>query len=70
MRVTVTKVQIPAWSTLGFGWGTNEQGKTVQFAGDHRPLRDIGEAIRSARSEADLPVAIVDDRQLTLVSRS
>ena len=68
MRVTVTRVNIPAMSTTGFGWGTNEQGQTVQFVGDHRPLRDIGKLIQQARSEDDLPVTDLNDYQIVEVS--
>lgn len=47
MRVQVDRVNIPAMSTLGYGWGTVVgTDRRVQFAGDHRPMRDLGEALR------------------------
>jgi hypothetical protein len=49
MRVRIFRVSIPAMSTIGFGFGTAiETGEEIRFCGDHRPLRDLGEALRSA----------------------
>jgi hypothetical protein len=49
MRVRVFSVSIPAMSTLGYGYGTEiETGEEIRFCGDHRSLRHLGEALRSA----------------------
>ena len=45
MTLIVTKVEIPAMSSIGYGEGETEDGRTVRFAGDHRPMRDLGEAV-------------------------
>jgi hypothetical protein len=64
MQVTVTHVNIPAWSTLGYGEGFGPNGETVTFAGDHRPMRDLGEAVHAATSREDLPVVDLEDTQI------
>lgn len=61
MTITVTRVNIPAMSTIGYGFGTDEDGNEVEFVGDHRPMRDIGEAIARARTPDELPT--VDDEE-------
>jgi len=44
--VEVTRIEIPAMSTVGLGWGFTDDGTVmVQFIGDHRPMRAMGEAI-------------------------
>lgn len=53
--ITVTRINIPAMSTIGHGWGTDETGNEIHFVGDHRPMRDIGEAVAQAKSRDDLP---------------
>lgn len=45
ITVTVERVSIPAMSSIGFGYGRTEDGRYVEIAGDHRPMRDLGEAI-------------------------
>lgn len=45
MTVLVSKVEIPAYSTLGFGEGLTDEGRAVRFAGDHRMMHDLGEAV-------------------------
>ena len=50
MRVTIQEVAIPVMSSIGYGRGVDDLGSVVVVAGDHRPMRDIGEAIR--RGEA------------------
>lgn len=56
MRVHIESVNIPAYSTIGYGYGTDlETGELVEFVGDHRPMRDIGEAIAAGEYvETDL----------------
>jgi len=42
-------VSVPAMSTIGYGEGIEtETGEEIRFCGDHRPLRDLGEALRYA----------------------
>lgn len=43
--VRVYRVHVPAMSTIGYGWGKTEDGSVVEFAGDHRPMRELGEAL-------------------------
>ena len=54
MIVTVDRVSIPAWSTIGYGYGYDTDGNEVSFVGDHRPLRHLGEAL----AEADEPIEV------------
>jgi len=68
MQVTVHHINIPQWSTIGYGEGVGPAGEAVTFVGDHRPMRDIGEAIAQAASREDLPVAEIDDWQITGVT--
>lgn len=58
--VHVTHVTIPAWSTLGTGIGYVEapEGRRygVVFMGDHRPMRDLGEALEAGEEPtAEVP---------------
>lgn len=64
IRVRVEQVSIPAMSTIGTGRGrevlsSGKLGKEVVFAGDHRPMRDLGEAVAAAKRKRDLPIADV-----------
>ena len=67
--VRVDHVMLPAWSTLGFGQGEMlPGGETVEFAGDHRTMREIGVAIAFANGEVlDLPIVDLDDFQVLSV---
>lgn len=57
MRVRVFRVSIPAVSTIGYGQGIDiETGDEIRFCGDHRPLRDLGEALRSASEPPEVEV--------------
>lgn len=59
MIVYVDAVSIPAMSTIGYGEGYAEDGRRIRFAGDHRPMRHLGEVI------ADGPVAVeIEDWQI------
>jgi hypothetical protein len=60
MVVTVRRISIPAMSTIGYGWGTDEDGNEVRFAGDHRPMRDIGEAMQHTTSAEPVVVELED----------
>jgi hypothetical protein len=68
MIITVHRVSIPAWSTIGYGFGRGEDGQAYEFVGDHRPMRDIGEAIAAARSDEELPT--VDSDEVSALSPS
>ena len=48
MTLTLERITIPADSTIGYGLGVDEDGRRVRFAGDHRPLRHLGEALAGA----------------------
>jgi hypothetical protein len=46
MRVHVESVNVPAYSSLGYGYGTDlDTGELVEFVGDHRPMHHLGEAV-------------------------
>lgn len=47
MKATIYTVSIPAMSTIGTGDGIGEDGRVVRIAGDHRPMRELAEAIRA-----------------------
>ncbi len=60
MRVTIKRIHIPAWSTIGYGYGTDENGKDVTFVGDHRPMRDLGAAMQRTTSHDPIEVDLED----------
>ena len=66
MTVTLTHVSIPPWSTIGYGQGIDDEGRHVRFAGDHRPLRHLGEALTVATEPIEVEVA---DWQLLSIER-
>jgi hypothetical protein len=45
MYATVTRVNVPADSTLGYGEAVDDEGTTYAFAGDHRPMRYLGQSL-------------------------
>jgi hypothetical protein len=47
VRLTVTEVNVPAWSTVGFAVGVDEQGVEWSFVVDHRPGRVLVEALEA-----------------------
>ena len=49
-EVMVERVQIPPGCTIGFGVGRQEDGSVVLFAGDHRMMRALGEAVQSGET--------------------
>jgi hypothetical protein len=62
MRIQVQRVYIPALSTVGYGEGLDQEERRVTFLGDHRPMRELGQALPYATE----PVyAEVDDWQIT-----
>lgn len=62
MRVRVTNINIPAWSTVGFGKGVDENGEDVKFVGDHRAMLNIG---RSLGSDEPVEVELEDWQVVT-----
>jgi hypothetical protein len=46
MIVYVDEVRVEAWSSIGYGYGYNDSDQYIQFAGDHRLMRGLGEALR------------------------
>lgn len=51
MKVRVSSVYIGYMATVGQGRGHVEgDGREVVFAGDHRPMREIGEAISHGKT--------------------
>ena len=57
MRVRVFMVSVPAMSTIGYGEGIEtETGEEIRFCGDHRPLRDLGEALRYASEPPEVDI--------------
>lgn len=47
MNITVSEVHVPLGSTIGVGRGTDDDGKTVWFGGDHRPMLDLMQAVQA-----------------------
>jgi len=47
LLVHVTNVSIPMMSTIGIGTGYDDAGRMVEFAGDHRPMREMGYALEN-----------------------
>lgn len=45
MVVWIERVHIPAMSTVGLGYGYTDEGLYVEVVGDHRPMRDLGQAL-------------------------
>lgn len=67
MLVQVTRINIPAGSTIGFGEGTTDDGRTVRFVGDHRPMLDIGMAL----GHSDEPIEVeLEDWQIQSVTEA
>ena len=65
MLVRVTRVHIPEMSTIGYGYGTDLNGRPVQFAGDHRPMYNLGEEIVTRYMEGnEAPLVEVEDWQI------
>jgi len=50
-------VSVPAMSTIGYGEGIEtETGEEIFFCGDHRPLRDLGNALRYASEPPEVEI--------------
>lgn len=68
MTITVHAINIPAMSTIGTGYGYDEDGNHVIFAGDHRPLRHLGEHLAFCAEEGlDPPEVDLEDWQILSV---
>jgi hypothetical protein len=67
MIVYVDEVRVEAWSSIGYGYGYNDSGEYIQFAGDHRPMRGLGEALRRSREPIE---AEIEDWQIIRVRES
>ena len=63
MTVTVMRITIPPMSTIGRGWGYDNDGNEVSFWGDHRPMMYIGEAMQQTTSDDPIVVEL-DDWQI------
>jgi len=48
MTLTLEGITIPACSTIGYGYGVDEDGCPGRFVADHRPLRQLGEGLVAA----------------------
>lgn len=69
MKVRVIDVLIPDGSTIGFGRGYPEgdETKLVYFAGDHRMLAAIGDAVAASEDAGfDVMVEVPDWAVLTI----
>ena len=57
MKLRVYSISIPAASTLGFGKGVDcETERSVDFCGDHRAMRDVGELLRISDSPVEVSI--------------
>ena len=54
MRLTVVRVVVPAWSTVGIAYGIDAKGNRVRFVGDHRPMRRLGEAVQQSKEPIEV----------------
>ena len=65
MQIQVDRIVVPVGSTVGYGMGRTDDGTVaVLFAGDHRAMAAIGEAI----SESDEPI-VVDVPEWAILDR-
>lgn len=64
MAVQVSRVSLPEGSTIGYGYGKDEDGREVAFVGDRRMLQDLSDALDESHPDATLP-AEVRGHQLT-----
>ena len=63
MNVRVHRINIPAWSTIGYGYGVSAvDGRPITFTGDHRPMRHLGEELRRRGEPVE---AVIEDWQVT-----
>ena len=75
MHVLVTEISYTPGSTMGTATGTeinlgsdfDDVGRTITFGVDHRPLRDMAEALDSGEHENGLPCYVEDWQVLSIV---
>ena len=65
MTIQILSVKIPAWSTIGYGTGIDENGNIVKFMGDHREMRHIGEALQNWGEDAEPVMTELEDWQVS-----
>ena len=58
MRIQVEEVRIIPNCTIAFGYGLNDTGEAVTFAGDRRMMQDL--AKRIARTESPVSAEVVN----------
>jgi hypothetical protein len=57
VRIQLYHICIPAMSTIGYGYGVDiANGNRISFVGEHRPMRDLGEALRSGAGPIEVNV--------------
>lgn len=59
IRVWVDAIAIPPMSTIGYGLGHDEQGRIIEFVGEHRAMQRIGEALNERERDDEETVADV-----------
>lgn len=66
IRVRVTRITVPAMSTIGYGYGTREDtGEQVTFTEGHRYMRHLGEELMArTRETGELPTLEIEDWML------
>jgi hypothetical protein len=67
MTIALQRVTVPAWSTIGYGIGVDEDGYRVRFVGDHRSLRQLGEVLAGATEPIEVEV---EDWQIVSVEEA
>ncbi len=62
MEICVYSISVPAMSTIGYGYGFEVgTGDEVYFSGDHRAMRDLGNALQL---DEESPVALIEPWQV------
>jgi hypothetical protein len=61
ITVRVERVTVPPWSTIGYGFGRDEQGRGITFVGDQRPMRHLGATLELQPVEIILDAASIID---------
>ena len=64
MRVAVDEVSVTPSSSISFGYGANDSGEAITFAGDRRMMQDLAEQIAQTGEAIS---AQVEDWQLWAV---
>jgi hypothetical protein len=61
MRIEVSRIELPAKTSIGLGYGIDPEGGELVFCGDHRPMRELAAALSQSHSPVH---AVVDDWQV------